>query len=55
MKPGEGTLAAYGLIRGNIPHLDTDRVLSSDIEAMVKIIKSGELLAVVEKVVGKLD
>ncbi|MDB4444380.1 histidine ammonia-lyase [bacterium] len=54
MKPGEGTLAAYELIRGNIPHLDTDRVLSSDIEAMVKIIKSGELLEVVEKVVGKL-
>ena len=54
MKPGEGTLAAYELIRGNIPHLETDRILSSDIEAMVKIIKNGELLEVVEKVVGKM-
>jgi histidine ammonia-lyase len=54
MKPGEGTLAAYRLIREHVTHLDKDRVMSSDIEAMVQLIRSGKLLKKVERVVGKL-
>jgi histidine ammonia-lyase len=55
MKPGEGTLAAYGLIRKHISHLERDRVLSTDIETMVRIIKSGEILGVVEAVLGEIN
>jgi histidine ammonia-lyase len=54
LKPGEGTLAAYGGIRQVIPHLDKDRVLSRDIDSMVRLMKSGRLLEEVEKTVGSL-
>jgi histidine ammonia-lyase len=54
MKPGEGTLAAYKVIRDTIPHLDKDRILSNDIETMMHLMKSGKILEEVEKVVGKL-
>ena len=55
MKPGEGTLAAYQIIRKHVPHLDEDRVLSKDIDTVVARIRSGEILEAVEKVVGKLQ
>jgi len=54
MKPGEGTLAAYKVIRDTIPHLDKDRILSNDIETMMHLMKSGKILEEVEKVVGEL-
>ena len=54
MKPGEGTLAAYKVIRDTIPHLDKDRILSNDIETMMHYMRSGRILEEVEKVVGKL-
>ena len=53
-KPGEGTREAYKVIRENIPYLDRDRVLSKDIETMVSLIRSGEILRQVEGVVGGL-
>ncbi len=54
LKPGEGTLAAYRTIRRAIPHLESDRVLSQDIDRMVHLMKSGELLEAVEETVGIL-
>ncbi len=54
LKPGEGTLAAYQVIRNSISHLDSDRILSSDIAAMKELMRSGKILASVEKKVGKL-
>lgn len=54
MKPGEGTLAAYRLIRSIVPHLGRDRVLSSDIDAAVRLIREDAFLAAVEKTVGPL-
>jgi histidine ammonia-lyase len=54
MKPGEGTLVAYKTIRDSVPHLDRDRVLSKDIETMVELLRSGKILAEVERVVGTL-
>jgi len=54
LKPGEGTLEAYRVIRRVIPHLDTDRILAADIAAMKALIRSGKMLAAVEKKVGKL-
>ncbi|UCF82818.1 MAG: histidine ammonia-lyase [Desulfobacteraceae bacterium] len=55
MKSGEGTLAAYKVIRDTIPHLDKDRILSNDIETMIHLLRSGKILEEVEKVVGKLE
>jgi histidine ammonia-lyase len=54
MKPGQGTLVAYRMIRDTVPHLETDRVLSKDIEAVVDLMRSGNILEEVEKVVGEL-
>ena len=55
MKPGEGTLAAYRVIRKTVSHLDQDRILAHDIEMMVNLINSGRILNAVEKAVGKLN
>lgn len=54
LKPGEGTRAAYRVIRDCIAHLDRDRVLSQDIEAMVHLMRSGKILEETERVVGEL-
>ncbi|MBW1840604.1 MAG: histidine ammonia-lyase [Deltaproteobacteria bacterium] len=54
LKPGEGTLAAYSTIRESISHLDKDRVLSKDIQAMKGLMRSGKILGAVEGKVGKL-
>jgi histidine ammonia-lyase len=54
LKPGEGTLAAYQVIRETIPHLDCDRILSHDIAAMKELMRSGKILRAVEKKVGEL-
>jgi histidine ammonia-lyase len=54
LKPGEGTLAAYQAIRRAIPHLDTDRFLAADIDAMRELMRSGSILAAVEERVGEL-
>lgn len=54
MKPGEGTLEAYRVIRNEISHLDEDRILSRDVEAMVELLRSGKILEEVERKVGKL-
>jgi histidine ammonia-lyase len=54
LKPGEGTMEAYRIIREVIPNLDCDRILSQDIAAMRELMCSGKILAAVEKKVGKL-
>ncbi|MDO9110248.1 MAG: histidine ammonia-lyase [Desulfatirhabdiaceae bacterium] len=51
---GEGTRVAYRVIREVIPFLDEDRVLATDINAMVSLIRSGTLLQAVENAVGAL-
>ncbi len=52
---GEGTRVAYRVIREVIPFLDEDRVLATDINAMVSLIRSGTLLQAVENAVGTLN
>jgi histidine ammonia-lyase len=54
VKPGEGTLEAYSVIRKTISHLERDRILSQDIEAMKDLMRSGKILQAVEKKVGEL-
>ena len=55
LKPGKGSLQAYEAIRATVPHLDNDRLLSSDIAAIRELIRSGRLLKRVEKAVGPLN
>ncbi len=55
LKPGQGTLEAYKAIRKAIPHLDKDRILSEDIAALKKLMRSGKILQAVEKSIGKLN
>ncbi len=54
LKPGAGTLAAYRTIREAVSHLENDRILSHDIQTMVRLMKSGILLKAVAAVVGEL-
>jgi len=55
MKPGKGTLAAYQAIRQSVSHLDKDRIVSTDISAVKQLMRSGKVLAAVEKKVGVLQ
>jgi len=55
MKPGEGTLAVYRVIRKSIPHLEKDRILSSDFAAVRDLMRTGKILKAVEKQVGSLQ
>ncbi|MFW6331926.1 MAG: histidine ammonia-lyase [Thermodesulfobacteriota bacterium] len=54
LKPGEGSLAAYRTIRDSVTHLDEDRILSTDIEAVSGLIREGRLVQAVEEAVGPL-
>ncbi|MEO0004922.1 MAG: histidine ammonia-lyase [candidate division WOR-3 bacterium] len=54
LKLGKGTNAAYELIRKTVPKLEEDRPLQYDINRLTELVRSGELLAVVEQVVGPL-
>ena len=48
-RAGEGTGAAHSLIRKKVPILKEDRVISTDIEAVVGLIRGGEIIEAVEK------
>lgn len=54
IRPGDGTRAAYTLIRDNITHLEQDRILAPDIAAMAGLMKSGRLVERVSRQVGAL-
>jgi histidine ammonia-lyase len=54
MKAGEGTRVAYRIIRDAVPHLEKDRMLSKDIETVVKLVRDGRILKKVEGVIGEL-
>jgi len=54
MKPGLGTAAAYQAIRQAVPHLEKDRILSEDIEAVRRLMRGGEIVGAVEGCVGEL-
>jgi len=52
--PGKGTQAARETVRRHVAHLEVDRPLYPDHNAMKTLVKSGEILAEVEKAVGEL-
>jgi histidine ammonia-lyase len=53
--PGKGTQKARQVIRQHVAHLEVDRPLYPDHNAMQALVKSGEILAAVEAEVGILD
>jgi histidine ammonia-lyase len=54
LRPGIGIKEAYNVVRRKVPPVKGDRRFSEDIKKIDLMIKSGELLSRVEKVVGKL-
>jgi len=52
---GKGTKAAYSLLRKHVPMLREDRILSKDIEAVVELIRSGQLTNTVKEIVDIRD
>jgi histidine ammonia-lyase len=53
--PGVGVRTAKAAIRRHVAHLDVDRPLHVDHNAMKALVKSGEILDDVEKAVGSLE
>ncbi len=54
-QPGKGTQAAREIIRKHVQHLEVDRPLYPDHNAMKALVKSGGILENVEEAVGKLE
>jgi len=54
LKAGQGTRAAYEVLRHHVTHMDHDRELNPDIETVAGLIDNDELLNAVEKVTGPL-
>ena len=52
--PGKGTQKAREAIRKYVKHLKVDRPLYPDHNCMKELVKSGEILEEVEKVVGRM-
>jgi histidine ammonia-lyase len=52
--PGKGTLAAKAAVRRRVAHLDEDRPLYPDHNAMLDAVRNLEMLAAVEEAVGPL-
>ena len=45
LKPGPGVGAAHAMVRGRVPHLETDRSPAPDIAAVRELVHAGDLLA----------
>jgi histidine ammonia-lyase len=54
LRPANGTGAAREAVRKVIPFLTEDRALKPDIDEVIELVQSGELLEAVEAVVGRL-
>ena len=52
--PGKGVRTAKAVIRKHVDHLDVDRPLYTDHNAMAELVKTGEILEAVEAAVGPL-
>jgi histidine ammonia-lyase len=54
-RPGRGVQAAHGVVRRHVRHLDEDRPLYPDHNAMKELVRSCEILETVEETVGPLE
>jgi histidine ammonia-lyase len=55
LQPGKGTGVAYRVIREKVTHLDDDRVLYPDINAIAEMVRKSVILNAVEQEVGPLQ
>lgn len=55
LQPAAGALAAYECIRKKVPFAKEDRVFSKDIELILSMMKSGEILKATEDSVGQIE
>jgi histidine ammonia-lyase len=55
LRPGRGVEAAYRHLREHVRPLGRDRTLHRDLEAAERLIRSGSLLAAVEKACGEVE
>ncbi len=55
LQAGKGTLAAHQTVRDAVPHLDADRLLARDIEAIMSLERRGAILTAVEDAIGELE
>ncbi len=53
--PGKGSIKAREVIRKHVAHLDVDRPLFNDHNAMKALVKAGEILEEVEREIGRLE
>ena len=54
VKAGKGTLAAYEVIRSQVGYMKEDRILSTDIARVKKLLLQGSIVRAVENAVGGL-
>jgi histidine ammonia-lyase len=54
IKAGDGTLAAYNVIRNRVDYMTKDRILSMDIAKVKALLESGDIVKAVEERVGRL-
>jgi len=54
-KPGEGVLAAYKLVRREVPYIKEDSVLYPFVDKIFQLIKSEKLVRIVESCIGPLE
>ena len=54
-EPGGGSGAAHRAVRASVPHLDADRFVAQDIEAVIAMQRRNAILTAVEQTIGKLD
>jgi len=55
LDPGQGVLAAFRALRKEIPPLKKDRILYTDVEKVVQMVRQGSILKAVEKSIGPLE
>ncbi len=54
-RPGQGTAAAFDLVRRSVPPIHRDREFRLDIERCAQIVRSGALVEAVESACGRLQ
>ena len=54
VKAGDGTLAAYEIIRTKVDYMKEDRLLSTDIAKVKQLLEEGSIVKAVEETIGKL-
>jgi histidine ammonia-lyase len=54
LRPGAGTHRAWQTIRQKVPFMSEDRIMAKDIQSLLRLLRSGEIVQAVEDAVGPL-